>query len=82
MKYKTYNLIWSLIFGLLTIGIVCVMVYQINFPEQEDTQTIIYKITPEQKAELLCPFKCIDAGYDGGEYLRVASKCFCYNKTK
>lgn len=40
----------------------------------------IYKLTPSQKFQALCPFNCIDLGYNGGYYSNLNKKCNCYKK--
>lgn len=37
-------------------------------------------LSQETKDKLTCPFRCIDNGFNGGQYFALTKKCYCFNK--
>ena len=53
--------------------------HNMELPKQnKDNQIVVIKAETEDR--LTCPFRCIDSGWDGGEWVKFAKQCVCYNR--
>lgn len=41
-----------------------------------------FNITQETKDRFTCPIKCIDNGFNTGQYFSLTKRCYCFNNTK
>ena len=86
MKEYNKNIILTII-GLVIMVLMFIALFVISSSGSDKqlkniNTKVVYNITAEQKAQFLCPIKCIDNGFDGGEYFKLAKNCYCYNKEK
>jgi len=71
-NWKTSTITLSVLALLLT----SILFFQYG-KDAKEMENRNYDLTEEQKATLLCPFYCIDAGYSYGSFCKGIKKCVC-----